>query len=85
MKQCDLFGTNVQFTYRGQDYYTTNCGRAVTFLAVAAYLTLVCLKLIEFFGETDDIQYMTIMTRSLDEAIDLRQLNFNFAIEELEP
>ena len=80
-----MFGTNVQFTYRGQDYYTTNCGRVTTFFAVAAYITLGCLKFIEFFGSTDDIEYVAIKGRDMTESIDLRELGFNFAVEDLDP
>ena len=52
---------------------------------MAAYITLGCLKFIEFFGSTDDIEYVAIKGRDMTESIDLKSLSFNFAVEELDP
>ena len=61
LKKCDLFGTTVKFTYKGDDVYRTKCGSFVSVVAVVGYLTLVSFKLIEFFGETDPIHYMAVL------------------------
>ena len=60
VKRLDLFGTNINFTYRGDDYFTTGCGSGVTVFATIGFLFLASMKFIEFFGETDPIEYMTV-------------------------
>ena len=37
--------------------HTTGCGTFVTIMVAVALITLVGLKMIEFLGETDPIQY----------------------------
>ena len=85
LKKFDLFGRSIKFTYQGIDYFTTNCGRAVTFLTVLAFLLLMSLKFVEFFGEHDSILYLNSSGQSADALMDLQELNFSLAIEELEP
>ena len=85
LKQLDLFGTTVNFTYRGDDYYTTRCGSSVTILAVTIFVILAGIKFVEFFGSTDPIEYMTEAKQPMDEKIDLDSLGFTFAIEKLDP
>ena len=57
--KCDQFGREVHFFYQGQEKYRTGCGATVTFILAIGYLLLVSLKLIEFFGETDPIEYFS--------------------------
>ena len=84
-KRCDLFGTTVNFTYLGEDYYTTKCGTFVSIIAVAGYMALVGCKLIEFFGMTDAIHYMAVTKQDMQEPLDLRALGFSFAVEAIKP
>ena len=42
------------------------------------------LKLIEFFGETDPIEYFSETPQSMDQTIDLKDIGFSFAIESIE-
>ena len=42
------------------------------------------LKMIEFFGETDPIEYYSKMRQSMDEHIDLNKLDFTFAVESID-
>ena len=83
MKDFDLFGTDIKFFYKGREVYTTVCGSIVTLLAMVAYLTLVGIKMNEFFGMTDPDQYFTETYQSLQEPIELTELGFSFAIENI--
>lgn len=56
----------------------------MTLIIAIAYLTLISLKFVEFFGETDQIEYMSVTGQGMDEVIDLTRLKFSFAIEALE-
>ena len=47
-------------------------------------IALTSFKLVEFFGETDPIEYMTIAKQSMEENLDLESLGFAFAIENLD-
>ena len=44
-------------------------------------VVLVSLRLIEFAGNLDPIEYLTIKGQSADEVIKLDQIGFSFAIE----
>ena len=57
LKKCDQFGRNVNFFYKGEEKYRTGWGTAVTFLVALVLLLFFALKLTEFFGETDPIEY----------------------------
>ena len=54
-----MFGRDVQFYYQGENQFTTGWGSIVTFLAVVGYLIIVLYKFVEFFGETDPVQYFS--------------------------
>ena len=77
----DCFGRAVNFYYKGEQYYSTTWGAFVTMIVVTAYLCMVTLKCIEFFAETDPIFYYSNTMQSMEEAIDLKELGFTFAIE----
>ena len=74
LKSLDLFTSNINFSYRGRDKFSTSCGRTVTLIVITAYLVLIGLKMVEFVGETDTIEYMSITGQSMDEVIDLTEL-----------
>ena len=74
LKTFDLFGSKIYFTYKGIDYFTTNCGRFVTLLTILSFLTLMLLKLIEFFGEHDAILYMNTSMLPLGTVLNLQEL-----------
>ena len=60
IKRLDFFKTSVNFTYKGDDSFSTGCGSFVTLFAALGFLALASLKATEFFGETDPIEYMTV-------------------------
>ena len=79
-KNFDLFSTKVSFTYQGRDSYSTNCGRVITLTVVIVFLILCTLRLTEFIGGMDPIEYFSLQAQSFDEAIDLQEIGFTFAV-----
>ena len=45
---------------------------------------MVSLKMIEFFGVTDPIEYFSETPQSMQEIIDLKKIGFSFAVESIE-
>ena len=85
MKRCDLFGRDVQFYYRGENQFTTGWGSIVTFLVAVGYLIILFYKFIEFFGETDPVQYFSEAQQDFGLTIDLNSFEFYFAVEAIDP
>ena len=80
----DLFGSNINFYYRGIEKFHTAWGCTVTIFIVLTYLTMVSVRFIEFFGETDGIEHFSERYQSIDEPIDLKELGFSFAVENVD-
>ena len=57
----------------------------MTFFVVISYVVMVSFKWIEFFGETDSIEYLSEPRQDMNERIDFQSLGFSFAIDNLEP
>ena len=72
----------MNFFYKGRERFSTGWGRCVSVTVMVGYCALVGLKLTEFFGETDPIHYFSETRQNLDNAIELSQLGFTFAVEE---
>ena len=82
--QLDIFGRGVEFFFKGQQEFKTKWGCVVTAFIVTTYLIIFLLRLTEFFGETDPIEYFSQTRQSMDERIDLNKLGFTFAVENIE-
>ena len=57
----------------------------MTFFVVICYVVMVSFKWIEFFGETDSIEYFSESRQDMNERINFQTLGFSFAIDYLEP
>ena len=79
----DFFGKEVNFFYKGAERYSTGWGRFVSVSVMLGYVTLMGLKFTEFFGETDTIHYFSETRQSMQESIELSQLGFSFAVQDL--
>ena len=55
LQNFDIFGRGVNFFYKGSEQFNTKWGAFVTFFVIICYFSMVGLKWIEFFGETDPI------------------------------
>ena len=49
----------MEFFYKGSAYFNTGWGCSVTCFVIIAYMVMISLKWIEFFGETDPIAYFS--------------------------
>ena len=85
LQEFDIFGKGVTFFYKGKREFKTKWGCFVTAFVITSYLTILGIKLIEFFGETDPIAYFSETRQSMDEPINLNDLGFTFAVENIEP
>ena len=85
MQACDLFSTKVNLTFRGEEYYSTRWGRFVSMSVIIAFLILFLLRFIEFVGALDPVEYFSLQGQDLDEEIDLREIGFEFAVEQISP
>ena len=84
LQRLDIFGREVNFFYKGQEYFSTRWGCIVTIFVAVFYMIMVGLKWTEFFGETDPVEYFSETRQSMKEPINLAEIGFSFAIENLE-
>ena len=52
----------------------------ITMLVAIAYLLMLTLKFIEFFGETDPIEYFSETKQDMNQMITLSEIGFSFAV-----
>ena len=81
LQKIDMFGTSLPLTYKNKATYTTSCGSVMTIIAVSGYLVLLGLKLMEFFGQSDPVRHSTVQAASQDRSLDLNEIGFTFAVE----
>ena len=81
---CDAYGTRINLRYKGQDYFTTKWGTAITLISVLIYLLVAAFKLVEFFTYSSSFKATATLSQSLDSQTDLNELGFNFAIENID-
>ena len=84
VKECDLFGRPINFFYNGNAEYTTRWGCFVTGFVVIAFMTMTSLKFVEFFDETDPIEYFALKGQDQTVPIDLTAIGFTFAVEAID-
>ena len=80
LKNVDMFGANVAFTFQGKSSYPTVIGAIVTILIFslcAAFLMVRTLKLVNY----DEPYLSTTTTEAEGIEIDLYDLQFYFALE----
>ena len=59
LQSFDIFGADVNFYYKGEDKFKTPWGCIVTIFVALSYLSMVSLKLIEFNGGFDGIEFFS--------------------------
>ena len=85
LKRFDAFGANIDFYYQGREKFNTPWGCFITAIITLAYLIMVCLKFTEYYGEKDGIEQFSQQKQDLDELINLKELGFSFAVENVDP
>ena len=84
LKNVDMFGANVEFTFQGKHRYPTVIGAIMTILIFSlctAFLIVRTLKLVNY----DDPYLSTTTTDAEGIEIDLYALQFYFAVEKPDP
>ena len=84
LQKFDIFGRDVNFFYKGQEYFSTRWGCIMSIFVTVFYLIMVSLKWTEFFGETDPLAYFSETRQSMEYPINLTELGFTFAVDNLE-
>ena len=84
VKECDLFGRPINFFYNGNNEYTTRWGCFITGFVLIVFMTMTSLKFVEFFGDTDPIEYFILARQDPGELINLTELGFTFAVEDID-
>ena len=85
MGEVDFFRTQVNLTYRGRGYYSSRWGQCVTALVIFFFFIGILMRLVEFFGDMDPIEYFSLRAQGQDEVIRLDEIGFTFAVEDLSP
>ena len=82
-KSIDFFGERVEFTFKKSPVFQTNLGASISilcFILMMMFLTLRTMKLID-----DKEPFFSSTTFYSDQMIDLWELGFTFAIENIDP
>ena len=83
-KDLDIFGANVEFTFKGKRNFTTIVGALITSLMFAVFLSFMTVRTLKLFSKDDP--FLSTMTMDAeDKAINLWDLGFYFAIEQIDP
>ena len=65
--------------------YKTGFGTIVTLVVLTLYLTIAIIKFEEFFKSIDPDQSMTETNQNMLEEMNLNELGFSFAVEDIAP
>ncbi len=83
LKSFDLFGERVQFTFENKRTFTTKMGGCISLISIFAMLVFITLRTLKLVTKNDPIVMSTDQIES--NAIDLWDLGFMFAIEDVPP
>ena len=85
IKRVDMYGTNIGFTFKGKSNYQTIYGGVCTVMTFLALLFIYVMKTIDFIGKIDpDLTMVDSLSDTMD-TFDLYDLNYRFAIRNIEP
>ena len=83
-KEVDIFGANVEFTFKGRRNFTTVVGALITSIMYALFISFLVVRTMKLVSAEDP--FLSTMTTEAEEgAVDLWELGFYFAVEDVEP
>ena len=94
LKEQDMYGVGVEFSFNNNKRFTTWMGAVMTCITMTLFMTffgiisdliVVSFKWIEYFSESDSIEYFSEQHQDMEERIDFKSIGFSFAIDNLEP
>ena len=85
LQRFDAFGAEIDFYYKGKGKFNTAWGCFCTAFVAVGYLIMVGLKCTEFLWEKDGIVQFSQQTQDQTDLINLTELGFHFAVENVDP
>ena len=85
LKQIDLFGGKINFTFKGESSFNTLCGGICSIFSLIFIVTFYCLKTVEFGLKLDPATTMIDHLLNNEESFELNELGYRFAIDNLDP
>ena len=82
-RELDCFAKQVQFTFKGEDSYSTKAGGIISIICFAVVVLLVVVQTMELLGRTEPELNM-VESESDYGFIDLHDLGFTFAMEKID-
>ena len=83
-KKVDIFGANVEFTFKGQKNFTTVIGAVISAIMFALFISFFAVRTSKLVSHEDP--FLSMMAKEPDEgAIDLWELDYFFAVEKPDP
>ena len=80
----DIFGETVRFKFQGRDKYSTPVGAVISCLTLTGFLIFFLVRTAQLFSSENP--NLTMISMAADgQSIDLYDLNFFFAIENIDP
>ena len=84
LKDLDMYGAGVEFNFQGKNRFTTVIGSIMTFITILLFISFAAIRTLEFALQGDPFINMTSLIAE-EESIDLWDIDFVFAIEDLDP
>lgn len=81
----DIFGEGVQFTFKKNTRFKTYIGASISTLMILFFIIFLSLRTIKLVNYDDPLLSMIAMSQAADIVIDLWQLDYMFAIENIDP
>ena len=82
-KSIDFFGERVEFTFKKSPVFQTNLGASISVLCIILMMMFVTLRTMKLIDDKEP--FFSSTTIYSDQMIDLQELGFTFAIENIDP
>ena len=85
IKSFDIFGRSIQLTFRKQSKFTSEIGGIASIFFYITLTIIITQKSLLFFDPDQATKTVTNALIDADETIDLLDLNYRFALEQVDP
>ena len=85
LKEIDIYGSQMGFTFKGNATYSTLCGRTCSVLSFMFLIFFYSFKTLDFLGKVDPRISMVEDTYDPTTMFDLHKLGFRFAVRNIDP
>ena len=84
VRSFDFYGTNLNFTFHGSDKFSTCVGTVITFFSLVLMISFTVNRSMKLVSK-DDPFFSSLSMSSDEEEIDLGNLKYMFALENIDP